>query len=54
MTYFEARKGRFAFFTDLVWADVRLWHLADLANERRLGPLLTQSGHFPRPGGYST
>jgi hypothetical protein len=22
MTYFEARKGRFAFFTDLVWADL--------------------------------
>ena len=22
MTYFEARKGRFAFFTDFVWADI--------------------------------
>ena len=22
MTYFEARKGRFAFFTDFVWADL--------------------------------
>jgi hypothetical protein len=34
MSYFEARKGRFAFFTDLVWADLGFSGNFDISRDR--------------------
>jgi hypothetical protein len=34
MSYFEARKGRFAFFTDLVWADLGFSGNFDITRDR--------------------